>query len=105
MMELLYRCASVLSPSLGQVTPRAGEEWVWVGEVIECTSLPIIIIIIIIITEAYEYILEVLKLMEYVESEADPLIQIVCTHQHKTKLAILRNARNLRKNYRKEQDK
>ena len=43
--------------------------------------------------------------MEYVESEADPLIQIVCTHQHKTKLAILRNARNLRKNYRKEQDK
>jgi hypothetical protein len=28
------------------------------------------------------YTAEVMKLMEYVESKADPLIQIIRTHQH-----------------------
>jgi hypothetical protein len=30
------------------------------------------------------YIVRVMKLMEYVESKEDPLIQIVRTHQHDT---------------------
>ena len=42
------------------------------------------------------YILEVMKVMGYVESKVDPLIQIVRSHQHKTNSTILQNARSLK---------
>jgi hypothetical protein len=41
-------------------------------------------------------VLEINELMEYVESKADPLIQTVITHQHKTNSTILWNARNIK---------
>jgi hypothetical protein len=48
-----------------------------------------------------EETLEILKLIENVESKEDPLIRIVRTHQHKTNLTILQNARNLKKKLQK----
>jgi hypothetical protein len=38
---------------------------------------------------------EVSKLMEYVDSIEDPLIQILRTHQHSTNSAMLQTARSL----------
>jgi hypothetical protein len=42
------------------------------------------------------YIIEITKLMEYVGSSEDPLIQIVRTHQNNTKSTIVQTARSLR---------
>jgi hypothetical protein len=42
------------------------------------------------------YIIEIKKLMEYVDSTEDPLIQIVRTHQNNTKSAMVQTARSLR---------
>jgi hypothetical protein len=41
-------------------------------------------------------IIEMTKLMEYVESTEDPIIQIVITHQNNTKSAMVQTARSLR---------
>jgi hypothetical protein len=41
-------------------------------------------------------IIEITKLMEYVGSTGDPLIQIVGTHQNNTKSAVVQTARSLR---------
>jgi len=42
-----------------------------------------------------------MKLMEYVESKGDPLIQIVMTHQHHTNSALLQTVNNLEKYFSK----
>jgi hypothetical protein len=42
------------------------------------------------------YIIEITKLMEYVESTEDPIIQIIRTHQNNTKSAMVQTARSLR---------
>jgi hypothetical protein len=42
------------------------------------------------------YIIEITKLMEYVDNTEGPLIQIVRTHQNNTKSAIVQTARSLR---------
>jgi len=42
------------------------------------------------------YAAEITKLVEYVYSKEDPLIQIVRTHQHNMKLAVLQTARLLK---------
>jgi hypothetical protein len=42
------------------------------------------------------YVIEITKLMEYVDSTEDPPIQIVKTHQKNTKSAIVHTARSLR---------
>jgi hypothetical protein len=44
-------------------------------------------------------IAETLNLVEYVESKEDPLIQIVRTHQHNTKLALLQTANKFKKSF------
>jgi hypothetical protein len=41
-------------------------------------------------------VLEITKLMEYVDSSEDPLIQIVRTHQSNTKSATVQRARSFR---------
>jgi hypothetical protein len=45
------------------------------------------------------YIAEVTKLMEYVESKQDPLIEIVRTHNHNTNWTLLQAVRNLNKSF------
>jgi ubiquinone biosynthesis protein UbiJ len=42
------------------------------------------------------YVIEITKLMEYVESTEDPQIQIVRTHQNNTKSAMVQTARSFR---------
>jgi GNAT superfamily N-acetyltransferase len=42
------------------------------------------------------YLIEITKLMEYVDSTEDPLIQIARTHQNNTKPAMVQMARSLR---------
>jgi hypothetical protein len=42
------------------------------------------------------YIIEITKLMEYVDSTEDPLIEIVRTHQNNNKSAMVRTARSLK---------
>ena len=50
--------------------------------------------------------LQIVKLMECVDSKKDPLIQILRTYGNKTNSSISQTAWNLKKNnYRKEQDK
>jgi len=49
------------------------------------------------------YIAEVMKLMEYVESKEDPLIQIVRTHQHYKNSALLQTVTNF-KNFSKRNE-
>jgi hypothetical protein len=44
------------------------------------------------------YIAETLNLVEYVESEEDPLTQIVRTHQHNTNSALLQTANKYKAN-------
>jgi repressor of nif and glnA expression len=53
------------------------------------------------------YIIEITKLMEYVDSTEDPLIQIVRRHQNNTKSAMVRyrQPQVSGQNCRKEQDK
>jgi hypothetical protein len=48
------------------------------------------------------YIAETLILVEYVENKEDPPIQIVRTHQHNTKLALLRTATKFKKPFQSE---
>jgi hypothetical protein len=45
------------------------------------------------------YIAETLNLVEHVESEGDPLIQIVRTHQHNTDSALLQTANKFKKSF------
>jgi hypothetical protein len=47
------------------------------------------------------YILDVMKLMEYAESKADPLIQTVRTHKQKQNQKYHRMLETSRKNYKK----
>jgi hypothetical protein len=42
------------------------------------------------------YVIEITKLMEYVDSTEDPLTQIVRMHQNNTKSSMVQTARNLR---------
>ena len=42
------------------------------------------------------YLIEITKLMEYVDSTEDPLIQIVTTHQNNTNSAMVQTARSLK---------
>jgi len=48
------------------------------------------------------YIAEVTKLMEYVESKEDPLIEIVRTHNQNTNSTLLQAVRNLKKSFQSE---
>jgi hypothetical protein len=48
------------------------------------------------------YIAETLNLVEYIESEEDPLIQIVRTHQHNTNSALLQTANKFNKAFQSE---
>jgi hypothetical protein len=48
------------------------------------------------------YIAETVNLVEYVESKEDPLIQIVRTHQHNTKSALLQKANKFKKFFQSE---
>jgi hypothetical protein len=43
------------------------------------------------------YVIEITKLMEYVESTEDPLMQIVRTHKNNTNLAMVWRARSLKR--------
>jgi hypothetical protein len=47
------------------------------------------------------FIIQTMKLMEYVENKADSLIKITGTHQHKTNLAVLQNAKNIKEKCKK----
>jgi hypothetical protein len=47
------------------------------------------------------YIIEITKLVEYLDSTEDPLIQIVRTHQNNTKSATVQTSRNLRTEFQK----
>jgi acyl-homoserine lactone acylase PvdQ len=47
------------------------------------------------------YIIEITKLMEYVDSTEDPLIQLVRTHQSNTKSTMVQTARSLRRDLQK----
>jgi hypothetical protein len=47
------------------------------------------------------YIAEIIKLVEYVESKEDPLIQIM-THQHNTNSALLQTANKFQKSFQSE---
>jgi repressor of nif and glnA expression len=42
------------------------------------------------------YVIEITKLMEYVDVTEDPLIQIVRTHQNKTNSATVRTAKSFK---------
>jgi hypothetical protein len=42
------------------------------------------------------YVTEIRKMMEYIDSTEDPLIQIVRTHQSSTKSGMVQRARNLK---------
>jgi hypothetical protein len=48
------------------------------------------------------YIAKVMKLMEYVESKEDPLIEIVRMHNHNTNLTLLQAVRNSKKSFQSE---
>ena len=48
---------------------------------------------------------EITKLVEYVDSKEDPLIQVVRTHQHNTDSAVLQTARCLQTEVQKEKKK
>jgi len=43
------------------------------------------------------YVVEITKLMEYVDSKEDQLIQIVRTHHHNINSAMLQTARRLKR--------
>jgi riboflavin synthase len=43
------------------------------------------------------YVVEITKLMEYVDRKEDPLIQIVRTHHHNINSAVLQTARRLKR--------
>ena len=43
------------------------------------------------------YVVEIAKLMEYVDSKEDPLIQIVRMHHHSINSAALQTARRLKR--------
>jgi hypothetical protein len=45
------------------------------------------------------YITEVMKLMEFVESEKDPFIRIVRTHQHHTNSTLLQTFKDFMKSF------
>lgn len=51
------------------------------------------------------YILEVTKLMEYVDSKEDPLIQIIRTHKHNKLTQCYKELEASRENYKEEKDK
>jgi hypothetical protein len=48
------------------------------------------------------YIAETINLVEYVENEEDPLIQIVRTHQHNTNSALLQRANKFKNSFQSE---
>jgi hypothetical protein len=48
---------------------------------------------------------EVMKLIEYVESKEDPLIQIVRTHQRHTNSTLLRTVKNFKRSFHRETQK
>jgi phosphopentomutase len=48
------------------------------------------------------YIAETIKLVKYVESKEDPLIQIVRTHQHNTNSTLLQIANKFKKSFQSE---
>jgi len=45
---------------------------------------------------------EITKLVEYVDTKEDPLLQVVRTHQHNTNSAVLQTARRLKTEVQKE---
>ena len=45
---------------------------------------------------------EITKLVEYVDRQEDPLIQVVRTHQHNTDSAVLQTARYLKTEVQRE---
>jgi repressor of nif and glnA expression len=51
------------------------------------------------------YIIEIIKLMDYVDSTEDPLVQIIRTHQNNTKSAMTQTVRSLRIKLQKGTDK
>ena len=48
------------------------------------------------------YAVEITKLMEYVDTKEDPLIQVVKTHEHNTHSAVLQTARCLKADVQRE---
>jgi hypothetical protein len=48
------------------------------------------------------YTAEVMKLMEYLESKEDSLIQVVRTHQHHTNKTLLERIKNFKKSFKSE---
>ena len=48
------------------------------------------------------YAIDITKLVEYVDSKEDPLIQIVRTHQHNINSAVLQTARRLKTDVQRE---
>ena len=48
------------------------------------------------------HVVEITKLMEYVDRKKDPLIQVVITHQHNTDSTVLQTARCLKTEVQKE---
>ena len=48
------------------------------------------------------HVVEITKLMEYVDRKEDPLIQVVRTDQHSTNSAVLQTARHLKAEVRRE---
>jgi hypothetical protein len=51
------------------------------------------------------YVTEMMKLMKYVESKEDLLIQIVRTHQHHTKSTLLQTVNNFKKSFQSETER
>jgi len=49
--------------------------------------------------------IEITKLLDYLDREEDPLIQVVRTHQHNTNSAVLQTARCLKTEVQKERRK
>jgi len=74
------------------------------GVMILMMMMMMIIIIIVIIKQGgwclmqleVVHAVEITKLVEYVDRKADPLIQVVRTHQHNTDSAVLQTARCLK---------
>jgi hypothetical protein len=48
------------------------------------------------------YAAEVTKVMEYIESKEDALVEIVRTHNHNTNLTLLQAVRNFNKSFQSE---
>ena len=51
------------------------------------------------------HVIEITKLVDYLDRKEDPLIQVVRTHQQNTNSAVLQTARCLKTEYRKKQEK